>query len=205
MSARVPSFTVRSCFGPTPSWGWSCWRARRGWTGGSRVPRIQKPGLALAGLRRAGPPRAGADPGVDRARLPAQPAASSGPGAGIEGFLALEPACVIVTKGQDVPDGPARASPTRPRVPILRTPLASSVVIDGVERFMEHALAPTREPARRAGGRAGGGGAAAGQEQRGQVRGGAGAGHARLPAGGRRPGGGAADRRRGAGRVGPRS
>jgi HPr kinase/phosphorylase len=60
---------------------------------------------------------------------------------GIEGFLSAGPACVIVTKGQHVPMDLLEIG-NRAGVPILRTPLISSKLIDGVERVMEYALAP---------------------------------------------------------------
>jgi HPr kinase/phosphorylase len=47
-----------------------------------------------------------------------------------------------VTKGQDVPEDLMDVA-NATRVPILRTRMASSALIDGVERFMEYALAPT--------------------------------------------------------------
>src|SRR5262249_21401778 len=61
---------------------------------------------------------------------------------GIETFMALEPACIVVTKGLDVPQD-LIDSANRVGVPVLRTPLASSAAIEQVQGFIELLLAPT--------------------------------------------------------------
>jgi len=61
---------------------------------------------------------------------------------GIDGFLSVEPACVIVTKGLDVPMDLIEVA-NQLRVPVLRTKLVSSAAIDTVQQFIEYQLAPT--------------------------------------------------------------
>jgi HPr kinase/phosphorylase len=61
---------------------------------------------------------------------------------GIETFMALEPACVIVTKGLDVPQALLEAAARR-GVPLLRTRVMSSAVIESVQEYIARKLAPT--------------------------------------------------------------
>jgi HPr kinase/phosphorylase len=103
--------------------------------------RIQKPGLALAGyVRQVHPERVqilGATEISYLETLSLEQAASS-----IDSFMSLDPACVIVTKGLDVPrlllEGAERLG-----VPLLRTPLVSSTAIDSIQNHLELQLAPT--------------------------------------------------------------
>jgi HPr kinase/phosphorylase len=105
------------------------------------VPRIQKPGLALAGfVEQVHPERVQILGSTELGYLKSLPADRAR--AGIKGFLAMQPACTVVTKGQDIPQDLLDLA-NEARVPVLRTKVASSAVIDGIERFMEHALAPT--------------------------------------------------------------
>jgi HPr kinase/phosphorylase len=140
MSARAPDLTVRTLLSSNQELGLELLAGESGLDRRIGVPRIQKPGLALAGyLSQVHPERVQVlgstelgyltSVGTDRAR------------AGIEGFLNAGPACVIVTKGQHVPMDLLEIG-NRAGVPILRTPLISSKLIDGVERVMEYALAP---------------------------------------------------------------
>lgn len=140
MSARAPDLTVRTLLGSNQELGLELLAGESGLDRRIGVPRIQKPGLALAGytsqvhperVQVLGSTELGylASLGVERARV------------GIEGFLNAGPACVIVTKGQTVPMDLLEIG-NRADVPILRTPLISSKLIDGVERVMEYALAP---------------------------------------------------------------
>jgi HPr kinase/phosphorylase len=141
MSAKVPSFSIRQMLRSHTQLGLELLAGEGGLERQVTVPRIQKPGLALAGfVEQVHPERVQVlgstelgylkSLSVDQAR------------AGISGFLRMQPACVIVTKGQDVPEDLLEVA-NATRVPILRTRLASSALIDGVERFMEYALAPT--------------------------------------------------------------
>jgi len=105
------------------------------------IHRIQKPGLALAGyVRQVHPERVqvlGATEISYLETLPEDEARRS-----IDSFLSLNPACVVVTKGLDVPrlllDGADRVG-----VPLLRTPLVSSAAIDSIQKHLELQLAPT--------------------------------------------------------------
>lgn len=103
--------------------------------------RVQKPGLALAGfVRQVRPERVqviGATELAYLASLPPEEARH-----GIETFMALEPACIIVTKGLDVPNEMFEAA-DRLGVPLLRTPLPSSVAIQSIQSYIERELAPT--------------------------------------------------------------
>jgi len=105
------------------------------------VNRVQKPGLALAGfVRQVQAERVqilGATELSYLASLPPQEARH-----GIETFMAIEPACIIITKGLDVPPELLEAA-NRLGVPLLRTPLRSSVAIEAVESFVERELAPS--------------------------------------------------------------
>ncbi len=139
-SARAPSLNVRALLSSNHDLGLELLAGAAGLDRPISVPRIQKPGLALAGYH--------SQVHVERvqvlgstelgylASLPADRAQQ-----GIEQFLAIGPACVIVTKGQTVPMNLIEMG-NRADVPILRTPLPSSKLIDGVERVMEYALAP---------------------------------------------------------------
>lgn len=105
------------------------------------VNRVQKPGLALAGfVRQVQPDRVqilGATELSYLASLPPQEARH-----GIETFMAIEPACIIVTKGLDVPAQLFDAA-NRLGVPLLRTPLRSSAAIEAIQSFIERELAPS--------------------------------------------------------------
>jgi HPr kinase/phosphorylase len=105
------------------------------------IHRIQKPGLALAGyVRQVHPERVqvlGATEISYLGTLSEEEARRS-----VESFIGLNPACVVVTKGLEVPrlllDVADRAG-----VPMLRTPLVSSLAIDAIQKHLELQLAPT--------------------------------------------------------------
>lgn len=105
-----------------------------------RVPRIQKPGLALAGyvpqirdhrVQILGETELAYLSTLDRAVAEANVARVFEAGA----------ACFVVTKALEIP-GYIRAQADRARVPLLRTTLRSSVFIDRVDRFLADRLAP---------------------------------------------------------------
>jgi len=105
------------------------------------IARIQKPGLALAGfLRQVHPERVQILGATEISYLAGMPDADAQ--RSIDGFIALNPACIVVTKGLEVPrmliDGCDRVG-----VPLLRTPLVSSAAIDAVQTYLELQLAPT--------------------------------------------------------------
>jgi HPr kinase/phosphorylase len=105
------------------------------------IHRIQKPGLALAGyVRQVHPERVqvlGATEISYLGTLSDEEAHHS-----VESFIGLNPACVVVTKGLEVPrlllDVADRAG-----VPVLRTSLISSLAIDAIQKHLELQLAPT--------------------------------------------------------------
>jgi HPr kinase/phosphorylase len=105
------------------------------------IHRIQKPGLALAGyVRQVHPERVqvlGATEISYLGTLSDEEARRS-----VEAFVALNPACVVVTKGLDIPRLLLEAA-DRSGVPVLRTPLVSSAAIDAIQKHLELQLAPT--------------------------------------------------------------
>jgi HPr kinase/phosphorylase len=106
-----------------------------------RVPRIQKPGLALAGytvqVRRHRVQILGATEMEYLATLTPQERETS-----VRRVFGLGVACFVVTKGLDV--GPTFIEESnRTRTPLLRSPLRSSVFIERITQFLEDRLAPT--------------------------------------------------------------
>jgi HPr kinase/phosphorylase len=141
MSARVPSFTVRSLLGSETGLGVELLAGGAGLDRRITVPRVQKPGLALAGyVQQVHPERVQILGSTELGYLHSLPPDQAR--RGIDGFLGVGPSCVLVTKGLDVPIDLLELG-NEARVPILRSKLPSSAVIDGIERFMEFALAPT--------------------------------------------------------------
>jgi HPr kinase/phosphorylase len=105
------------------------------------IHRIQKPGLALAGfVRQVHPERVQVLGSTEISYL--QTLTEDEARRAVDAFVGLNPACVMVTKGLDVPrillDGADKAG-----VPLLRTPLVSSVAIDAIQKHLELQLAPT--------------------------------------------------------------
>jgi HPr kinase/phosphorylase len=111
-----------------------------GLSNGVRIPRIQKPGLALAGYTEQ----------VRQHRVQILGATEMGyldtlaperRDANVRGAFGLGVACFVVTK--DLPVPPLFVEEAdRTRTPLLRTPLRSSVFIERVSRFLEDRLAP---------------------------------------------------------------
>jgi hypothetical protein len=132
MSAHVPSFSVREMLRSHTDLSLELLAGEGGLDRRITVPRIQKPGLALAGfVEQVHPERVQILGSTELGYLKSLPVERAR--SGIAGFLRMEPACVIVTKGQDVPEDLLNYA-NETRVPILRTPMASSMVIDGVEQ-----------------------------------------------------------------------
>jgi HPr kinase/phosphorylase len=101
--------------------------------------RVQKPGLALAGfVRQVHPERVQVLGETELAYLNSLPMSEARHG--VETFMMLEPACILVTKGLDVPPFVIEVA-NRARVPVLRTPIVSSLAIEAVQTFIEHRLA----------------------------------------------------------------
>jgi HPr kinase/phosphorylase len=103
--------------------------------------RIQKPGLALAGyVKQVHPERVqilGSTEVSYLLTLDEEAARRA-----VDSFMSLDPACVIVTKGLDVPQV-LLDSAERMGVPLLRTPIVSSTAIDAIQKHLELQLAPT--------------------------------------------------------------
>jgi HPr kinase/phosphorylase len=109
---------------------------------GRRVtaPRIQKPGLALAGFTDH----------VHRERVQVlgltelsflQTLAEDVRRQGVHGLLGIEPACIVITRGQQVPPELIEEADRR-GVPLMRSPLMSSVFINRITKYLEDQLAP---------------------------------------------------------------
>jgi HPr kinase/phosphorylase len=109
---------------------------------GRRVtaPRIQKPGLALTGYTEH----------VHRERVQVlgltelsflTTLEADAQGKGITGLVGLEPACIVVTRGLEVPDL-LISEADRHGVPLMRSPLMSSVFINRITKYLEDQLAP---------------------------------------------------------------
>jgi len=105
-----------------------------------RVPRIQKPGLALAGyvdqIRSHRVQILGATELAYLATL--DPATAQ---ANVARVFEAGAACFVVTKGLEPPDYVAGHA-DRTHTPLLRTTLRSSVFIDRIDRFLADRLAP---------------------------------------------------------------
>ena len=139
--ARIPAVSVRSLLSESAGLRLVLLAGEAGLGRRITLHRVQKPGLALAGyVRQVHPERVqilGATELSYLASLPPEEARQ-----GIETFMALEPACIVVTKGLDVPPHLIDCA-NRLGVPLLRTPLASSVAIESIQSFIELQLAPT--------------------------------------------------------------
>jgi HPr kinase/phosphorylase len=141
MAARVPSLSVRALLGAQSGLELELLAGEAGLDRQVSVPRIQKPGLALAGfVGQVRPERVQILGATELGYLASLPPAEAR--RGIDGFLSVEPACVIVTKGLDVPMDLIEVA-NQLRVPVLRTRMVSSGAIDTVQQFIEYALAPT--------------------------------------------------------------
>jgi HPr kinase/phosphorylase len=105
-----------------------------------RIPRIQKPGLALAGYTDQGRRyRVQVVGATELAYL--ETLAPEQRDESIRRVFGLGVACFVVTKGLDVaPVFVEEADKTR--TPLLRTPLRSSVFIERVSKLLEERLAP---------------------------------------------------------------
>jgi HPr kinase/phosphorylase len=105
------------------------------------VPRIQKPGLALAGYtEQIHPERVqilGATEIGYLERLSADERAK-----GVANLIGLSPACLIITRGLKAPADLVDTAEAK-GVALLGSPLMSSVFIDRVTKFLEDQLSPT--------------------------------------------------------------
>ncbi|HEY8368772.1 MAG TPA: HPr(Ser) kinase/phosphatase [Thermodesulfobacteriota bacterium] len=104
-------------------------------------PRIQKPGLALAGhIRHVNSGRVQVLGATELSFLSGLTAAEQEQA--VAGLLAADVPCLLVTKGLEVPDVLVREAERR-EVPLLRTPLVSSRLISGITAYLEQRLAPS--------------------------------------------------------------
>jgi HPr kinase/phosphorylase len=105
------------------------------------IHRIQKPGLALAGfVRQVHPERVQVLGSTEISYL--QTLGEKEARTAVESFVGLNPACVVVTKGLDIPAVLLEVA-DKAGVPLLRTPVVSSVAIDAIQKHLELQLAPT--------------------------------------------------------------
>ncbi len=105
------------------------------------VPRIQKPGLALAGYTtNLHPDRIQVLGSTELSYLRQLPAATAA--RNISNLCALDISCFIITKGQEPPDLLVGAA-SRQGIPLLRTHHQSSVFISLVTKFLEERLLPS--------------------------------------------------------------
>ncbi len=103
-------------------------------------PRVQKPGLAIAGfLPYVRPHRVQILGESEFEYLKSLSAAVAKKR--LEAFAGLEMPCVIVTKGIEPPELLKRACERR-RVPLFQTTRLTSTVIEGLTAFLEESLAP---------------------------------------------------------------
>ena len=103
------------------------------------VPRIQKPGLALAGyVQQIHPKRVQVIGTPELSYLQSMPPLTAR--RAVERICAEEIACFIVTNGAAVPSVLRRAA-DKYRVPVLRTALTSAVLIRAVTGWLEEKLA----------------------------------------------------------------
>jgi HPr kinase/phosphorylase len=103
--------------------------------------RIQKPGLALAGyVKQVHPERVQILGSTEISYL--QTLSEESARQSVDSFMSLDPACIIVTKGLDVPQVLLDSAEGK-GVPLLRTPIVSSTAIDAVQKHLELQLAPT--------------------------------------------------------------
>jgi HPr kinase/phosphorylase len=140
-AARTPILTVRALLGESAGLRLVLLAGEAGLGRRITLHRVQKPGLALAGyVRQVHPERVQILGATELSYLASLPPGEAKQG--VETFMALEPACIVVTKGLDVPQD-LIDSANRLGVPLLRTPLASSAAIEQVQSFIELQLAPT--------------------------------------------------------------
>ena len=106
-----------------------------------RSPRIQKPGLALAGyVKQIRPHRVQVLGATELCYLESLKAEKRE--RAIKRIFELDIACFIVTKGQQVDELFVKYSDEK-KIPLFRTALTSRLLIERVEKFLEDRLAPS--------------------------------------------------------------
>jgi len=141
LAGNVPLLTIRSLLDESAGVRLVLLAGETGLGRRITVSRIQKPGLALAGfLRQVHPERVQVLGATEISYLATLNDAEAEKSVG--GFVALNPACIIVTKGLEVPQALLRACDAH-GVPLLRTPMVSSSAIDVIQNHLVLQLAPT--------------------------------------------------------------
>ena len=137
----TPTLTVRSLLDEGSGLRLTLVAGESGLSRQITIHRIQKPGLALAGfVRQVHPERVqilGATEIAYLETLSAEQAQQS-----VHSFFSLNPACVVVTKDLE-PTPLLCESADRLGVPLMRTPLVSSMAIEQIQKYLELQLAPT--------------------------------------------------------------
>ncbi len=122
------------------AWGLELIGGRAGIGRTVKVPRVQKPGLALAGyVHQLHPDRIQVIGNPELAYLSSRAPAVAR--RSLERICRTHIACFIVTNGAEVPP-PLQEVADRARVPLLRTALNSGVLIRAVTSWLEKKLAP---------------------------------------------------------------
>lgn len=104
-------------------------------------PRIQKPGLALTGYTAYVHPERLQVLGLTEISF-LRSLDSEKRVLGLNTLCSLEPSCIVVTRGLEVPQELIVGADAH-QVPLFSTPLMSSVFINRVAKFLEDRLAPT--------------------------------------------------------------
>lgn len=138
---RGPGVSVRGLLAEEGTqWSLELVAGKRGVHRRILAPRIQKPGLALAGyVQQIHPGRVQVIGTPELAYLQSMPPLAARRAA--ERVCAQDIACLIVTNAAPVPAVLCRVS-EKYRVPVLRTPLRSAVLIRAVTGWLEEKLAP---------------------------------------------------------------
>lgn len=141
LGGNVPLLTVRSLLDESAGLRLVLLAGEAGLGRRITVGRIQKPGLALAGfLRQIHPERVQVLGATEISYLGTLSDAAARVSVG--GFVGLNPACIVVTKGLEVPAPLLRACDGA-GVPLLRTPMVSSTAIEVIQNHLALRLAPT--------------------------------------------------------------
>ena len=141
LGGNVPLLTVRSLLDESAGLRLVLLAGEAGLGRRITVARIQKPGLALAGfLRQVHPERVQVLGATEISYLATLSDAAARDSVG--GFVGLNPACIVVTKGLEVPAPLLRACDGA-GVPLLRTPMVSSTAIEVIQNHLALRLAPT--------------------------------------------------------------
>src|SRR5215831_8698137 len=133
--AVTPALTVRSLLDEGAGLRLTLVAGENGLGRQITIHRIQKPGLALAGfVRQVHPERVQILGATEIAYL--ETLSPDDARRSVHSFFSLNPACVVVTKDLE-PTTLLTETADRLGVPLMRTPLVSSVAIDQIQKFLE--------------------------------------------------------------------